>query len=66
MNNYYNKTAAATAEMLGKKQAAEKRRRQRAKSTVTRVLDGTVGESLTNSITGAFSSARRKITSLFV
>jgi hypothetical protein len=65
MNNDYNETAAATAETYAKKQAAEKRRRQRHKSTVTRVLDRTVGESLANSITGAFSSARSKITSLF-
>lgn len=66
MNNDFNETAAATAEMLGKKQAEERRRRQRHKSTVTRVLDRTVGESFANSITGAFSSARSKITSLLV
>ena len=66
MNNDYNETVAASMEAYAKKQAAEKRRRQRHKSTVTRVLDRTVGESHANSITGAFSSARRKITSLFV
>ena len=66
MNNDYNETVAASMEAYAKKQAAEKRRRQRHKSTVTRVLDGTVGESLANSITGAFSRAKSKITSLVV
>ena len=66
MNNDYNETVAASMEAYAKKQAAKKRRRQRHKSTVTRVLDGTVGESLANSITGAFSRAKSKITSLVV